>query len=269
VAVANTPAQPAIPGASQPQDLFLQLINGQRTARNLPQMTLQAPLTRVAQRIANGQNNINLSDALVNEGYLFEGLSQMEGGIGDTSRESLTRVVNSSSALMSPDYTDIGIAILDTRYVILMSKPAVLTAPSASAALTGSPTSSGQESEIVRLLNAARMSAGLQPLSIAPQLTQAAVLHSQDQAQRDVMSHTGSDQSSVADRVQRANYAFTTVGENVLARPNIHAAGAFDQWWNSQGHFENMMNPNFTNIGIAIAGSGSGRYYYTMVLGSN
>jgi uncharacterized protein YkwD len=56
-------------------------------------------------------------------------------------------------------------------------------------------------------------------------------------------------------------------GENVLMRWDMSADGAFDQWWNSPPHHENMMNPEFTEIGVAFTQSEDGAYFYTMVLG--
>jgi len=124
------------------------------------------------------------------------------------------------------------------------------------------------DAEILRLLNAARMEQGFTPLMVNALLVRAATDHSADQARRDVMSHDGSDGSTLGDRVNRVSYRWGGVAENVLMRWDTLASEAFDQWWNSPGHYQNMMNPDYTEIGIAHERSASGSYYYTMVLGT-
>ncbi len=84
----------------------------------------------------------------------------------------------------------------------------------------------------------------------------------------DQMTHDGSDGSQPADRITKTGYVWSTVGENVLQRWDVNAAGAYDQWWNSPPHHQNMMNPVFTEIGLAYARSASGKYFYTMELGT-
>ncbi|MBN1564128.1 MAG: CAP domain-containing protein [Anaerolineae bacterium] len=124
-----------------------------------------------------------------------------------------------------------------------------------------------QETEIVRLVNEARTAAGLQEVQINPVLTSVAQGHSNDMAQNSFLDHAGSDGSRPADRVQAAGYDFRAVGENVLYQFQIDSNQAFTSWWNSQGHRENMMNPLFTEIGVAYTSGSDGRIYYTMVLG--
>lgn len=124
-----------------------------------------------------------------------------------------------------------------------------------------------QEPDLVALVNQARANAGLAPLVSNTLLVSASQAHSNDMAARDVLSHTGGDGSSVGTRVTRAGYNWNFVGENVLYRHNVSAQDAFNQWWNSQGHRDNMMNPNFCDIGVTRAQSvNTGRIYYTMVL---
>lgn len=125
-----------------------------------------------------------------------------------------------------------------------------------------------QATEILQRVNAARTAGGIHPLTMNAQLVAAAQRHSDDMAQGDFLSHTGSDGSEFWQRMQAAGYPMTAGAENVLFQGALDAAGAFDQWWNSDGHRANMMSADYVEIGIAWAVSASGRYYYTMVLGA-
>ncbi|RMG88091.1 MAG: CAP domain-containing protein, partial [Chloroflexi bacterium] len=124
----------------------------------------------------------------------------------------------------------------------------------------------GQAWAILNLLNADRNAAGLHSLTMNTQLVAAAQRHSNDMANGDFLSHTGSDGSEFWERIADTGYNMTSGAENILFRWDLSAAGAYQQWWNSPGHYNNMMNANYVEIGIAWAQAASGKYYYTMVL---
>ncbi len=122
--------------------------------------------------------------------------------------------------------------------------------------------------DLLGLVNAARNAAGIHSLTMNPQLVAAAQRHSDDMALGDFLSHTGSDGSQFWQRMNDAGYNMSSGAENILYRWDLSATGAFDQWWNSTGHRNNMMNADYVEIGIAWTLSDSGSYYYTMVLGA-
>lgn len=121
--------------------------------------------------------------------------------------------------------------------------------------------------DILTLVNQARAES-TSPLLMSAELVAAAQAHSDDMARDDFLGHQGSDGSTPAERVSAVGYNWTQLGENVLYRFDLSAQGAFDQWWNSRGHRENLLNPEYIEVGIAWAQSVSGKYYYTMVLAS-
>ena len=106
------------------------------------------------------------------------------------------------------------------------------------------------------------------PLTWSTQLTQAAAVHSQDMVTNNFFSHTGSNGSTLSSRVNATGYAWSSLGENIAAgygTVNNVMAG----WMASDGHCANIMNPNFTQIGVAcIKGTSANRYgdYWTMDL---
>ena len=120
---------------------------------------------------------------------------------------------------------------------------------------------------VVERTNAVRAQHGLAPLTIHPQLVQAAQAHSNDQAAHQRMSHTGSDGSSLADRVDATGYSWSGIAENVAAGQRT-AEWVTDAWLGSPGHRANMLNGELVHIGVAVAFSSGGTPYWTMVLGT-
>jgi len=98
-------------------------------------------------------------------------------------------------------------------------------------------------------INRARVNAGLPPLALHSLLNQAAQSHVNDMIANYNFSHTGSDGSDVGTRVARTGYAANGwTGENWVAQGD--AANALSWWLNSSIHRANILNPNWTEIGI-------------------
>ena len=116
--------------------------------------------------------------------------------------------------------------------------------------------------QILDIVNRARMSGyrcgarsfpAVPPLVMNPNLTSAALTHSQAMATYDEFDHRGHDGSSPAVRVERAGYGgYSIVGENIAAGPMTPSEVA-QGWLASSAHCENIMDPRFSEIGIAFA----------------
>ncbi|HEX8786131.1 MAG TPA: CAP domain-containing protein [Telluria sp.] len=115
--------------------------------------------------------------------------------------------------------------------------------------------------QILALVNAARAqpracgdqrfgAAG--PLSWNPALAQAALAHSSELATHHYFSHVEHNGSTPAERVTRAGYTWSRVGENI-ASGQRSPAEAVQSWLDSPGHCANIMNPGFTEMGAAYA----------------
>jgi uncharacterized protein YkwD len=99
------------------------------------------------------------------------------------------------------------------------------------------------------LINQERQSRGLGTLSSQALLNTAARNHSADMACNGFFSHTGSDGSLPWDRVSALGYSYSAIAENIFAGSS-NAQTAFDAWMNSPGHRDNMLNPDYTEIGV-------------------
>jgi uncharacterized protein YkwD len=121
--------------------------------------------------------------------------------------------------------------------------------------------------QVVSLTNAQRAANSQRALTINAQLTYAAQAHANDQANRDTMTHTGSDGSNAGTRIQRSNYPVRNWGENVAAG-YTDPTTLVNAWMASPTHRANIVSGNFTQIGVAVAYAADGTAYWAMELGS-
>lgn len=87
------------------------------------------------------------------------------------------------------------------------------------------------------------------PLAMDPALRCAARLHSMDMYERDYFDHTNPDGVEASARVDAVDFAWSTVGENI-AQGQPTPEDVMAAWMESDGHCANVMNPNYTVIGV-------------------
>lgn len=115
------------------------------------------------------------------------------------------------------------------------------------------------------LVNAARANVGVAPVAVNGYLNSAAEHFSTDQANRRIMTHTGSDGSNAGQRISREGYSWSTWAENVAAG-QADCSSVVNAWMNSEGHRINILNPALTEIGIGAVTGTNGVIYWTMDL---
>lgn len=106
------------------------------------------------------------------------------------------------------------------------------------------------------------------PLGWNDKLARAAQRHADDMASHNFMGHTGSDGSTMADRITDEGYAWSALGENVAAgqkTPNE----VVSSWLSSPGHCANIMNPAFEHMGAARAQGGSYGVVWAQTFGTS
>lgn len=118
--------------------------------------------------------------------------------------------------------------------------------------------------EMLQLVNEARAESrrcggekheATHPLGWNEKLAQAALVHANDMAENEFFDHTGSDGSTIVLRVERQDYVWGAVGENVAMGPR-NVADVVEGWLESPGHCSNIMNPDFREMGAAISDDG-------------
>ncbi len=119
-----------------------------------------------------------------------------------------------------------------------------------------------------RLISQYRVDHGLKPLRLDPTLMKLAAEHAQRMASMDRMSHTLPGEGSFAERIARGGFQASMAAENVAAGQKS-LAEVFSAWRKSPGHNANMLLPNVSLMGIAVAVQPGGRYhtYWSLELG--
>jgi uncharacterized protein YkwD len=116
------------------------------------------------------------------------------------------------------------------------------------------------------------------PLAWSDELYHAAYEHSYDMATSDTFTHDGSGTDSdwtaqvqnlgrgslLQERVENNNYThWLKIGENIAAGTNFRTAEQTVQaWLSSPKHCENLMNPEFKEVGMSVVYDESSYYHY-------
>lgn len=114
-----------------------------------------------------------------------------------------------------------------------------------------------EEWEILASTNLVRQIYGLDPLSVFEPLQKSAQLRAAEL--NHLFDHTRPNGSDCFTALN--NIAYTTAGENIAAGQET-AADAIAAWLESEGHLENIMNPDFTHLGAGYAAGGAPYYDY-------
>jgi hypothetical protein len=113
-------------------------------------------------------------------------------------------------------------------------------------------TASVVPADVASLTNQQRQKNGLPELAVSPLLTEAAQLKANDMATKSYYAHVGPDGKTPLDWLKAAGYNYLNAGENlVIDRDTSKEAVA--AWMNSPEHRENILRPQFTEIGIGVA----------------
>ena len=116
-----------------------------------------------------------------------------------------------------------------------------------------------QGGTVLSQINATRAANGCGPVAANAQLTAAAARQANDMLLNGVVSHTGSDGSSVGQRATDAGYApFAAVGEIIFWSIGLGNAPAavVNGWMNSPGHRAIITDCNLTDAGFSAVSNG-------------
>lgn len=126
---------------------------------------------------------------------------------------------------------------------------------------TTSTVDNSVASKLLNLVNKARNENGLSSLTLNSSLSNVAQKKAEDMKNNNYFSHTSPTYGSPFDMIKSFGINYKTAGENI-AKGQKTAEEVFNAWMNSSGHRANILNKNFTQMGIGYT---SGNTYWSQM----
>jgi uncharacterized YkwD family protein len=120
------------------------------------------------------------------------------------------------------------------------------------------------ERQVVNLCNQIRIKNGLPPLSLNWELARVARFKSQDMRDRNYFSHQSLTYGSPFAMLKSFGIHYIYAGENIAAGYRTPQE-VVNGWMNSSGHRANILNRNYTQIGVGYASGGKFGTYWTQM----
>jgi len=172
--------------------------------------------------------------------------------------------------------------LLQSKYLAALGRPAPASGPAPSPSSDPAPsqppvlapvpspvTVSGltaEEQLMIELVNQERLKAGVAPLQVDMRLVESARLKSQDMIDNNYFSHTSPTWGQFYTIIrQKTGSDYGYLGENLAGAPSVQTAHSL--LMNSEGHRRNILNPNYTHIGIGIIKGGTYGMMFTQHFG--
>lgn len=118
---------------------------------------------------------------------------------------------------------------------------------------------------VIELTNQERVAVGLPPLKLNEKLSQGAQLKAGDMFAFDYWSHESPSGREPWEFFREADYDYRVAGEN-LARDFMEAEDVIEAWMESPTHKENIVNPKYQDIGVAVVNGTLGGIKTTLVV---
>ncbi len=117
------------------------------------------------------------------------------------------------------------------------------------------PGLSAEEQQMVNLVNGERQKRGLASLKVDLELARVARFKSQDMVSNNYFSHQSPTYGSPFEMMRKFGLSFTAAAENIACNQSVSTA--HQALMNSQGHRDNILNSDYTYIGIGIVNGGA------------
>ena len=123
---------------------------------------------------------------------------------------------------------------------------------------------SKEQVEVLNLVNKERKANGLKPLTLNKELSNVANIKSRDMIEKGYFDHTSPTYGSPFDMMKTFNISYKAAGENIAMGQRTPSEVMTD-WMNSSGHRANILNSNFTELGVGIYKGANGTIYWTQM----
>jgi len=140
--------------------------------------------------------------------------------------------------------------LLGIGFFVVFLKVAVLVMPALLPA-GGIYSSAITSYNVISLTNAARVAAGLHELTVDSRLASAASMKAEDMLQKQYFAHTSPTGVGPRAWLRAAGYEYKKMGEN-LAVHYFESEDVQRGWMASPTHRANILDPDFTEVGVGI-----------------
>lgn len=156
-----------------------------------------------------------------------------------------------------------------TAFIAAVTAAIVCTIPMNTFAAEETTQQEDLINEMLYLVNEARTEAGLKPLYTISILNESADIRAEECSES--FSHTRTDSTTFNTILDSNSIPYGVAGENIAAGSST-AEATFEQWKNSPSHWANIMNENYTHIGVGVAyapGTEYGWYWEQLFIGND
>ena len=179
--------------------------------------------------------------------------------IGTLTKDQQVTKIGSSGKWIKIAYGS-GYAYVHGKY-LTATEPEVVGETSSSSGLTDDLS---YEEQVLVLVNKQRAANGLSGLTLSAGITNIARAKSQDMHDKNYFSHTSPTYGSAFDMLKDANITYRAAGENI-AKGYATPEAVVIAWMNSTGHRANILNKNYTQLGVGYVADG--RYWTQIFVG--
>ncbi|MBM4764459.1 SafA/ExsA family spore coat assembly protein [Bacillus sp. B15-48] len=120
------------------------------------------------------------------------------------------------------------------------------------------------ENQVIQLTNQERAKHGLKPLAADWQLSRVARYKSVDMRDKNYFQHNSPTYGTPFDMIKSFGITYRSAAENIAAGQRTPQE-VVKAWMESPGHRANILNGNYTHIGVGHASGGSYGHYWTQM----
>lgn len=120
---------------------------------------------------------------------------------------------------------------------------------------TADEDASEQAQAVLKLVNQERSKQGLKALVLDQKLNQVAQIKAEDMKKNNYFDHNSPTLGSPFDLMRNNGVSYRTAGENIAAGQQS-AQAVMESWMNSSGHRANILNGNYTKLGVGFCTGG-------------
>ena len=131
---------------------------------------------------------------------------------------------------------------------------------------TTNSTNGSYVNQVLELVNKERVSRGLSKLSLDTSVNRVAQAKAEDMANNNYFSHTSPTYGSPFDMLKQFGVSYRTAGENI-AKGQRSPEAVMNGWMNSEGHRANILNGNYTKLGVGYTVKNGTTYWVQMFIG--